>query len=94
MSRVCLVSVLILQQAFNTTPVMSPISVGCPRYFKVTRTNSLPVTLGVRGSAVFHLSAAKTEAFVRSHVVGVSQPLLFAGPGSRLSSQPPDFQTL
>lgn len=94
MSRVCRVSVLILQQAFNITPVMSLISVGCTRYFKVIRINSLPVALGVHGSAVSHLSAATTEASVRSHVVAVSQLLLFTGPGSSLSSQPPDFQTL
>lgn len=77
MSRVCRVSVLILQQAFNITLVLSLISVGCTRYFKVIRIKSLPVTLGVHGSAVFHLSAANTEAFVHSHVVTVSQLLLF-----------------
>lgn len=56
-------NVLILQQIFNITPVMSIFSVGCTRYLKFIIINSLPVTLGVHGSNVFHC-AAKMEASV------------------------------
>lgn len=79
--------VLILQETFNITPaiVRSIISVGCTRYLKLILINSLPVTLDVHGSNVFHC-AAKMEASVYSDVVVVSQLLLFTGTRSRLST--------
>lgn len=65
--RVRVKTVLILQQTFTITPVMSIISVGCTRYLKLIIINSLAVPLGVRGSIVF-LCAAKIESSVSLHM--------------------------
>lgn len=86
MRCVCCVSVksvLIPEQTFNRTPVMSIIYVGCTRYLKLITKSSLPVDLGMHESNVFHCAAKK---HLSPQTWSPSLLPLFTGPRLRLSA--------